>query len=217
MSGRAVVVMLRCCCCANSTRRKEGNKDRHEGDQEPSNTHTSNSFSKVAKRVKFLLEPPFVCIFFCAHNCGRTRTCDIVFLKNHYHTNGFYWGNQRSWTLILANRIQVSSMQSYTCYRKARFKPTMQWLAVIIVRLDHHGEYRWSNWPRYVGTWFAPPSTSDFSGKVGLNLALGLVTYCCSCQTTWWRPAWCCLGWGSISIGGPSKSQLGWSGALRKI
>ena len=25
---------------------------------------------------------------------------------------------------------------------------------------------------RYVGTWFAPPSTPDFSGKLGLNLAL---------------------------------------------
>ena len=28
-----------------------------------------------------------------------------------------------------------------------------------------------------------PPSTPDFSGKVGLNLALDLVTSCCSCQT----------------------------------
>ena len=59
--------------------------------------------------------------------------------------------------------------------------PLMQWLEVIIARLDHHGEYRWSNWPRYLSTWFGPPSTPDFSGNVGLNLALGLVTYCCSC------------------------------------
>ena len=61
--------------------------------------------------------------------------------------------------------------------------PLMQWLEVIIARLDHHGEYRWSNWPRYVGTWFAPPFTPDFLGKVGLNIALGLVSSCCSCQT----------------------------------
>ena len=54
--------------------------------------------------------------------------------------------------------------------------------------------YRWSNWLRYVGTWFAPPHTPDFSGKVGLNLALGLVTSCCSCQTAWWRPACCGVG-----------------------
>ena len=29
---------------------------------------------------------------------------------------------------------------------------------------------------RYVGTWFAPPSTPDFLGVVGLNLALSLIT-----------------------------------------
>ena len=28
------------------------------------------------------------------------------------------------------------------------------------------------NWPRFVGNWFAPPSTQDFLGKVGLNIAL---------------------------------------------
>ena len=72
--------------------------------------------------------------------------------------------------------------------------PLMQWLEVIIARLVHHWDYRWSNWPRYVGTWFAPPSTPDFSGEV--NLTIGLVTSCCSCQTAWWRPACCWLGWG---------------------
>ena len=45
-----------------------------------------------------------------------------------------------------------------------------------------------------VVTLFAPPSTPDFSGEVGLNLALGLVTSCCSCHTAWWRPACCWLG-----------------------
>ena len=33
-------------------------------------------------------------------------------------------------------------------------------------------EYRRSYWLIYVGSWFAPPSTPDFSGKLGLNLAL---------------------------------------------
>ena len=32
----------------------------------------------------------------------------------------------------------------------------------------------------------APPSTPDFFGKEGLNLALGLVNSCCGCQTVWW-------------------------------
>ena len=36
----------------------------------------------------------------------------------------------------------------------------------------------------YVGTWLLPPPfTPDFLAEVGLNLALGLVTSCCSCQT----------------------------------
>ena len=73
-------------------------------------------------------------------------------------------------------------------------------------RLDHYGEYMLRHWPRYVGTWFSsPPSNPHFSGKVGLNPALGLVTSCCSCQTAWWRPACCWLGWGSMIIGYPSK------------
>ena len=61
----------------------------------------------------------------------------------------------------------------------------------------------------YVDTWFAPPSTPDFSDEVGLNLALALVTSCCGCQTARWRPACCWLGWGSMSIGDPSKSGSG--------
>ena len=39
-----------------------------------------------------------------------------------------------------------------------------------------------------------PPSTPDFLGKVGLNLALGLVTSCCGHQTTCWIFVCCCLG-----------------------
>ena len=51
------------------------------------------------------------------------------------------------------------------------------------------------------------PSTPDFLCKVGLTLALGLVTSCCSHQTACWRSASCWLGWGSRSIGDPSKSH----------
>ena len=52
-------------------------------------------------------------------------------------------------------------------------------------------------------------------GDVGFNLALGLVTSCCSCQTAWRRPACCWLGWGFMSIGDPSKSHLGVSRAIK--
>ena len=44
-------------------------------------------------------------------------------------------------------------------------------------------------------------------GEVGLKLAISLVISCCSCQTARWRPACCWLGWGSLSIGDPSKSH----------
>ena len=53
--------------------------------------------------------------------------------------------------------------------------------------------------------------------EVGLNLALGLVTSCCSCQTAWWRPACCWLGRGSMSIGDPNKSHFGWSLYKQKL
>ena len=40
----------------------------------------------------------------------------------------------------------------------------------------------------------APPSTLDLLGKVGLKLALGMVTSSCSRQTACLRPACCWLG-----------------------
>ena len=46
-----------------------------------------------------------------------------------------------------------------------------------------HTEYRWSNWPRYVGTWlllYLPQTSWAMWYK---NHALGLVTYCCGCKT----------------------------------
>ena len=55
----------------------------------------------------------------------------------------------------------------------------------------------------------APPSTPDFSDEVGFNFTLGLVTSCCSHQTTWWRPACCWLGWGSMSIGDTIRVGVG--------
>ena len=58
-----------------------------------------------------------------------------------------------------------------------RADPTNAMIGSDIARLDCHGEYRWSNWPRYEGTWFASPCTPDFLGKVGLNLALGQIKF----------------------------------------
>ena len=50
-----------------------------------------------------------------------------------------------------------------------------------------------------------------------LYLDLGLVTSCCSRQTACWRPACCWLGWGSMSIGDPSKSHKGGGGVNKNI
>ena len=52
---------------------------------------------------------------------------------------------------------------------------------------------------------------NDWSPKVTNDL--GLVTSCCG-WTAWWRPACCCLGWESMSIGDPNKSNEGVNGAL---
>ena len=43
--------------------------------------------------------------------------------------------------------------------------PLMQWLEVIIARLHYHGEYRWSDWPRYVGNWLLPHPTQTSRTK----------------------------------------------------
>ena len=51
----------------------------------------------------------------------------------------------------------------------------------------------------------APQIASDFSGKVGLILASGLVTSCCSQKTACWRPACCWLQWGSRALVTPLK------------
>ena len=63
---------------------------------------------------------------------------------------------------------------------------------VIVARLDHHGEYRWTNWPRYVGPCLLPAFKPNLSGVVGLNLAYFLLWL----QDLCWRPACCWLGWG---------------------
>ena len=44
---------------------------------------------------------------------------------------------------------------------------------------------------RKISSCFAPPSTTDFLGEVGLNLALSLVFSCFSCQTAYWTPTCC--------------------------
>ena len=49
------------------------------------------------------------------------------------------------------------------------------------------------------------------------NLALCLVTSCCGRQTAWWRRACFYLGWGSMSIGDPSKSHWGGSEVKKRV
>ena len=56
----------------------------------------------------------------------------------------------------------------------------MQWLELIIARLDHQGVIHVKQLTKIYWHLKAPPSTPDFSGKVGLYLPLGLVTSCCS-------------------------------------
>ena len=45
----------------------------------------------------------------------------------------------------------------------------------------------------------------NFSGEVGKNLAVGLVTSCCVCQTASWRHACCWLGEGPWALVTPVK------------
>ena len=50
--------------------------------------------------------------------CYLPNTIMIFFIKPHSHPNGFYWGQQCSWTLTPANSMQVSIMQFDNCNRK---------------------------------------------------------------------------------------------------
>ena len=52
----------------------------------------------------------------------------------------------------------------------------------------------------------APPSTPDFSGKVGLNLAVGLITSYCSHPTACWRTGCCCWCEGPWALVIPEKA-----------
>ena len=49
---------------------------------------------------------------------GKEQNWALVFFKPHSHHNDFYWGRQCSWTLTLANSMQVSIMQFDNCNRK---------------------------------------------------------------------------------------------------
>ena len=95
---------------------------------------------------------------------------------------------------------------------------TMHW----VLRLEICGYEQWTRGPKVQPQicWYpiAPPSTSDFSGKLGLNFALGLVTSSCGCMIACCRPVCCWLRWGSMSIGDPSKGHQGWRGDFfRKV
>ena len=71
-------------------------------------------------------------------------------------------------------RLIKGNLKSTRYFKTWRYRP-MQWLEVIMAWLDHRGAYRWSDWPRYVGTRLLPhPNQSSWVKKV--NLALGLFT-----------------------------------------
>ena len=79
------------------------------------------------------------------------------------------------------------------------FKQTLQSLQQIYVKkCDDHPVYsagiRTHN--------LQPSSSHSYTFEAQPKLSS-----CCSCQTAWWRPACCLLGWGSMSIGDPSKSR----------
>ena len=75
----------------------------------------------------------------------------------------------------------------------------------------HGRRARWPVWPD-----FSRFCHQRLLRQVGLNLALGLVTSFESCHTGYWGPARCWLGWGSVSVGDPSKSHYGGCGDYKK-
>ena len=88
--------------------------------------------------------------------------------------------------------------------------PLMQWLDVIIAKQDHHWEYRWSSWPRYVvGTCLLSIHIRLIRQNRFKPLALGLAISCYDHKTECWRPACCWLRWGSMSIGYPNRTSVG--------
>ena len=94
-------------------------------------------------------------------------------------------------------RLRPEQISTYHCWRST-------------------GEASWrstgeASWLRYVWHLIAPPSTSYFLAEVGVSLASGLVTYCCSQRTTCWRLA-CMPRWGSWEFATPAKARVGVGG-----
>ena len=65
-------------------------------------------------------------------------------------------------------------------------------------RLDYHGDHRWNNRPRYIGTWLLPPTIhlrhlgwGKFKAYTWVWLLPALVERLYLCR----RPVWYWLGW----------------------
>ena len=101
--------------------------------------------------------------------------------------------------------LSLSLFLSFILYLKVHSRERKTWLPNAVIGGDKNDTR--SPWGVLVKRltkvcWhlIAPPSSPDFFGKVGLNLTPGLVTSCCSCHNAaYWRPAWCWLGWGSMT------------------
>ena len=78
------------------------------------------NFCKGVKIMHFLVKP-FLGNFYrhlaiLPGHTGHAKS-SIFLCKPHSHPYGFYWGYLSSWTLIPANIMQVSNMQSDNCNR----------------------------------------------------------------------------------------------------
>ena len=84
---------------------------------------------------------------------------NIYLLSTRRKENKIWPGIVHFWTGWLANIFAqqniVCLIESLPMYDTINVKPSCMLICmeVIIARLDHNGEHRWSNWPRYVGIW----------------------------------------------------------------
>ena len=74
-----------------------------------------------------------------------------------------------------------------------------RWIDQLSFHLFHKNQFMSPLFHNVKRNWHLICSPPDFSGKVSLNLPLGLDTSCCGVQTAWWRPACCWLKWVSLN------------------
>ena len=110
------------------------------------------------------------------------------------------------WTLILKITVKLFKFLNlkinllFLCDIRTR----RSWAKTDIM-LTAKWDHKWSNWPRYSGTWLPPIHLRLVLNWI--NLALGLVTFCWSWKTPKWIPLCSWLWWGTED---PGKKPLGW-------